>query len=112
LNRLVAVKLLPADRAGDEERIRRFTQEARTASALNHPNIVTIYEIPSQDSMRFIAMEYVQGKSLDGLIPRKGMRLGEALKIANFPIHKSAWPLFRATVSTPIGKTPGKSAPI
>lgn len=57
LDRLVALKLLPADKVSDEERIRRFTQEARAASALNHPNIVTIYEIASEDSARFIAME-------------------------------------------------------
>src|SRR5690348_1711439 len=82
LDRVVALKLLRADKPGDESRIRRFTQEARAASALNHPNIVTIHEISQEDGTHFIVMEYVQGKTLDQLIPRKGMRLNETLKIA------------------------------
>src|SRR5262249_3766609 len=82
LNRFVAIKLLPADKVADEDRLRRFTQEARTASALNHPNIVTIHDIASDSGRPYIVMEYVAGKTLDHLIPRKGMRLNEALKIA------------------------------
>jgi Tol biopolymer transport system component/tRNA A-37 threonylcarbamoyl transferase component Bud32 len=82
LNREVAIKVLPADRVGDNERRRRFVQEAHAASALNHPHIVTIYEIESADGIDFIVMEYVRGKSLDALIPRHGMRLGEVLRIA------------------------------
>ena len=81
LNRFVAIKLLPAGKAGDESRIRRFTQEARTASALNHPNIVTIHEISSHNGAPFIVMEFVPGKALDRLIPRNGMRLSEVFKI-------------------------------
>src|ERR1019366_8641473 len=81
LNRFVAIKLLPAGKAGDENRIRRFTQEARTASALNHPNIVTIHEISSHNGAPFIVMEFVPGKALDRLIPRNGMRLNEVFKI-------------------------------
>ncbi len=81
LGREVAIKVLPAERM-DEERRRRFVQEARAASALNHPNIVTIHEIESADGRDFIVMEYVAGKSLDRLIPRQGMPLGEALRIA------------------------------
>src|SRR5712692_10340569 len=82
LGREVAIKVLPADRMADEDRRRRFVQEARAASALNHPNIVTIHEIESADGNDFIVMEYVPGKTLDTVIPRQGMRLGEVLRIA------------------------------
>src|SRR4026209_1675076 len=75
LNREVALKVVPADRVGDDDRRRRFVQEAHAASALNHPHIVTIYEIESANGNDFIVMEYVRGKSLDALIPRHGMRL-------------------------------------
>jgi len=82
LNREVAIKVLPADRVADDDRRRRFVQEAHAASALNHPHIVTIHEIESANGNDFIVMEYVRGKSLDALIPRHGMRLGEVLRIA------------------------------
>ena len=82
LGRFVALKVLPADKVADPERKRRFSQEARAASALNHPNIVTIYDIDQAESVDFIAMEYVEGKTLDQLIPRNGMRLSEVLKCA------------------------------
>jgi hypothetical protein len=65
LNRFVALKLLPADKIADPERRRRFIQEARAASSLNHPNIVTIYEISQADGADFIAMEFVAGLTLD-----------------------------------------------
>src|SRR5439155_17180458 len=64
------------------ERKRRFVQEAKEASALNHPNIVHIYDIAEADGVQFIAMEYVPGKTLDQIIGRKGLRLSEALKYA------------------------------
>jgi serine/threonine protein kinase len=82
LNRDVAIKVLPADRLEDEDRRRRFVQEAQAASALNHPHIITIHEIDSADGIDFIVMEYVRGKSLDALIPRHGMRLSELLRVA------------------------------
>ena len=82
LDRFVALKVLPADKVADVERKRRFVQEARSASALNHPNIVTIHDISEADGTVFIVMEYVAGKALADLIPRHGMRLGEALKHA------------------------------
>src|SRR6476619_7621603 len=82
LGREVAIKVLPADRIADADRRRRFVQEAQAASALNHPHIVTIYEIESADGNDFIVMEYVRGKSVDALIPRQGMRLTEVLRIA------------------------------
>ena len=81
LGRDVAIKVLPADRLTDESRRRRFVQEARAASALNHPNIVTIHEIESADGADFIVMEYVPGKTLDALM-RPRMRLAEVLRIA------------------------------
>jgi Tol biopolymer transport system component/serine/threonine protein kinase len=82
LGREVAIKVLPAERLSDERRRARFVQEARAASALNHPNIVTIYDIESDEGVDFIVMELVGGKTLDALIPRQGMRLGEVLRIA------------------------------
>ncbi len=80
LDRFVALKTLSAERLADPERKRRFVQEAKAASALNHPNIVHIYDIAEADGVQFIAMEYVAGKTLDQLIGRKGLRFNEALK--------------------------------
>jgi Tol biopolymer transport system component len=80
LDRVVAVKVLPPEKVADADRKRRFVQEAKAASALNHPNIITIYDIDSADGIDFIAMELVAGKTLDRLIPRHGLRLNEALK--------------------------------
>jgi serine/threonine protein kinase len=82
LGRDVAIKLLPAERLSDPARRARFVQEARSASALNHPHIVTIHEIESSDGIDFIVMELVPGRTLDSLIPKGGMRLGEALRLA------------------------------
>jgi len=82
LDRLVAIKVLAADKVADSERKRRFAQEAKAASALNHPNIVTIYDIGSTDGDEFIVMEFVTGQTLDRLIPRGGLRLAELLKYA------------------------------
>src|ERR1041385_1773714 len=82
LNRLVAIKMLPADKLADEGRRRRFIQEARAASALNDPNIVTIHDIAAASGRDFIVMEYIEGKSLGQLIPKRGMRLEEILRYA------------------------------
>src|SRR5712691_6969126 len=82
LDRLVALKVLPPEKVADAERKRRFVQEAKAASALNHPNIITIYDIASENGIDFIAMEYVPGRALNQLISRKGLPLGEALKYA------------------------------
>jgi serine/threonine protein kinase len=82
LDRFVALKILPAEKVADPDRRRRFVQEAKAASALNHPHIVTIHDIDEADGVHFIAMEYVDGKTLDQHIPRHGMRLNEALKVA------------------------------
>src|SRR5438445_4361958 len=82
LDRFVAIKVLPPEKVADPERKRRFVQEAKAASALNHPNIVHIYDIAEADGIQFIAMEYVPGKTLDQMIGRKGLRLNETLKYA------------------------------
>src|SRR5262245_41757944 len=68
LGREVAVKVLPAGLSQDPERLKRFEREARSASSLNHPNIVTIHDIGSQDSISYIAMELVEGSSLRSLL--------------------------------------------
>jgi TolB-like protein len=83
LGRLVAVKVLPPGAfADDEVRRRRFVQEACTASALNHPNIVTVYEIDRADDLEFIAMEYVPGGTLQELIARGRPPLALAMSLA------------------------------
>src|SRR5438093_7374417 len=82
LNRLVALKLLLLDKAGDQDRHRRFLQEARAASALNHPHIVHIYEIGGEDNSEYIAMELVDGVMLGRRISPNGMPAAKALKIA------------------------------
>jgi len=64
LERTVAIKILPAEFSADSDRLHRFEREARTASALNHPNIVTIYELGHHGSTHYIAMELVEGKTL------------------------------------------------
>jgi eukaryotic-like serine/threonine-protein kinase len=70
LNRRVAIKILPAGVASDQERMRRFVQEAKAAAALNHPNIAHIYEIGESGNTRFIAMEFIDGHTLRELIHR------------------------------------------
>jgi serine/threonine protein kinase len=82
LDRVVAIKVLPPERVSDPQRKARFVQEAKAASALNHPPIVHIYDIDQQEGVDVIAMEHVDGETLDELIPRKGMRLNQALKHA------------------------------
>jgi len=81
LRRPVALKLLPAHFTADRDRVRRFEQEARAASALNHPNIVTIYEIGQSDSLHFIATEFVDGETLRELLKHKSMTVGEVLDV-------------------------------
>ena len=65
LDRFVALKVLPPEKGADAERKRRFVQEAKAASALNHPNIAHIYDITADQGVDFIAMEYVEGKTLE-----------------------------------------------
>lgn len=82
LDRLVAVKVLQPEKVADPGRKHRFIQEAKSASALNHPNIIHVYDVNQSDGTDFIVMEHVAGKTLDELIPRKGMRLSHVLKYA------------------------------
>src|SRR6476646_7731575 len=82
LDRLVALKVLPPEKVADPERKRRFVQEAKAASALNHTNIITVHEIANDRGVDFIVMEYVAGKTLDQLTPRRGLPLKEALPYA------------------------------
>jgi predicted Ser/Thr protein kinase len=79
LDRFVAIKVLPPERVADPARKRRFVQEAKAASALNHPSIVTIHDIDRADGADFMAMEYVQGKTLGKLIGCKGLSLKNTL---------------------------------
>jgi Tol biopolymer transport system component/tRNA A-37 threonylcarbamoyl transferase component Bud32 len=81
LNRMAALKVLPANKLGDAERRARFVNEAQAASALNHPNIVTIYGIDRDAGIDFIAMEFVPGHTMDQTIGRRRLKLGEVLRI-------------------------------
>ena len=82
LGRPVAVKVLRGESAVNGESRKRFVQEARAASGLNHPHIVTIYDIGQDHGVDFIAMEYVAGQSLARLIGRQGAELEDTLKYA------------------------------
>src|SRR5438552_3925722 len=82
LGRRVALKRLPGRFSFSSERVRRFEQEARAASALNHPNIVTIHEIGRANSLQFITTEFIDGKTLSRHVGSIGMNLDEVLDIA------------------------------
>jgi serine/threonine-protein kinase len=80
LGRRVALKILPREFAADADRMRRFVLEAKSASALNHPNIITIYEVGETDEMNFIATEYIEGQTLNS---RRSLAPTEALDVAS-----------------------------
>src|SRR5437667_8662784 len=82
LDRKVALKILPADVADNKDRMRRFVQEAKAASALNHPNIITIHEIDETDSGHFIATEFIDGETLRKRMRSGPMKLGEVLDLS------------------------------
>jgi len=82
LRRLIALKLLPADLTQNEDQLRRFEQEAYAASVLNHPNILTIYEIGQANNIHFIATEYIEGITLRRNITNTRMELSEVLDTA------------------------------
>src|SRR2546427_1660652 len=88
LDRKVALKILPAEVAADRNRMRRFVQEAKAASGLNHPNIITIYEIgagggspTATEGVPFIATEFIDGETLRQRMRKTSMKLGEVLDI-------------------------------
>src|SRR5258706_1816468 len=82
LERTVALKILPAELASDKERIQRSIREAKTVSALNHPNILTIHEVGQTEGTRFIVTEYVDGVTLREHLRSKRISLHESLDIA------------------------------
>ncbi|HEV7842306.1 MAG TPA: UvrD-helicase domain-containing protein, partial [Pyrinomonadaceae bacterium] len=82
LHRIVALKMLSPESVADKERRRRFLQEARAASSLNHPHILTVFEIGESDGQPYMAMEYVEGETLRQKIDARSLSLNESLNIA------------------------------
>ncbi len=82
LGRIVAIKILPAELAADRDRLQRFEREARSASGLNHPNIVTIYDLGQDGSTHYIAMEMIEGKTLRELLVGGSLPIRKAIEIA------------------------------
>src|SRR4029450_2468232 len=80
LDRVVAIKVLPHEKVADPDRKQRFVQEAKAASSLNHPGIVTVHDIRSDAGIDFIVMEYAAGRTLDRAIPAKGLGITQALR--------------------------------
>ena len=83
LGRDVALKILPADMAGDPNRLSRFQREARAVAALNHPNIVTIFSVEEVEGVHFLTMELVEGEPLGKLIPEGGLQPAQIVEIAH-----------------------------
>src|SRR5579862_7083038 len=82
LGRDVALKVLPAEMAGDPERLGRFRREAKTLAQLDHPNIVTIYSVEECDGIHFLTMQLIEGLPLDRVIPEGGLEFDQIVEIA------------------------------
>src|SRR6202051_2323267 len=82
LDRHIALKILPPEKVADPARKQRFILEAKAASALNHPNIITIYDISAADGVDYIAMELVPGRTLEDLLAKRRPKVPETLKYA------------------------------
>ncbi len=82
LDRKVGLKILPVELAANEERMQRFTLEAKTAAALNHPNIAQIFEIGEHNGTRYIAMEYIEGDTLRELLSRRQLEIKRTVEFA------------------------------
>ena len=82
LDRHVALKVLPAELADDPERLRRLVREAKALAALDHPHIGTVFSVEEDDDVHFLTMAYVEGESLDSLIPEGGMTAESVLELA------------------------------
>ena len=82
LDRTVAIKILPGDLAGDPERMQRFEREARAASALNHPNVATIYDVGESDGLHFIVMEHVDGETVAARVAGRSLLPAAVVDIA------------------------------
>ena len=82
LDRTVAIKILPAELSAHVDHLRRFEREARSASALNHPNIVTIYELAQDGPTHFIAMELIEGQTLRQLLAAGALPIRKIIEIA------------------------------
>ncbi len=88
LRRKIALKILPENIAKDSDRLRRFEQEAFAASALNHPNIITIHEIGEIEDHLFIATEYIEGKTLREKIVKNDLSIYESVRIARSRVNQ------------------------
>ncbi len=82
LDRRVAIKFLPTGYSTRPDVLDRFKREAKAAAALNHPNIITIYDVGTQDGNPYIVMEHVDGEALSAVIERKDLTIERALEIA------------------------------
>jgi serine/threonine protein kinase len=91
LDRKIALKILPADLAANQDRMRRFVLEAKAAAALNHPNIAHIYEIGESDGTNFIAMEFIDGVTLREKIHQEHTELRKLLRLLSLQSYEAGF---------------------